>query len=119
MNIFAVGAPLSIFRGTGCFGTQTSLAFHRATITQTSAGDTVQSFALFGPFVGDLQPEEAGLVRMAHGQVFKVDYHFYVQGNPDIRTADRCEVSGERLEVVSVRRYGTEHAEIDLLYMGR
>ena len=119
-SVSQVGESFCIFQPSGCAETTAqSLAFSRRTITQTSAGDTVQTFVSFATFAGDLQPQEAGLKRMIHGQVFEIDYHFYVLGNPDIRESDRCTISGGDVEVVSVRHFGGEHAEIDLLYMGR
>jgi hypothetical protein len=77
------------------------------------------SFAAIGNFLGELQPYGGGYVRMIHGTVVQIDAMFYVAGNPDVQTGDRCTVSNAQMEIVSTQQYGQEHCEVSLKHVGR
>ena len=118
-NLFQLTAPCPLFAVPDGMMTQQSLVFQRSTHDQTSAGEVVLSFANVGTFSVDLQPMPAGIVRVLHGVVYEVAYRMFLYNNPDIRDGDRCTVSSQQLEIITTARYGVEHVEADLRFIGR
>lgn len=122
-SIFQLSAPCTIFAPDLCTGgTQQAILFARSLPKiedQNSAGEVVLSFASIGTFTGDYQAQGGTYPRLMHGTVVQVDALFFVMGNPDLRVADRCTVSGARLEIISTQQFGFEHCEISLRHLGR
>ena len=118
-SLFQLTDPCPLFAPQPGMGTQQSLVFQRATQGQTSAGEVVLSFATAGTFSVDLQPMPAGIVRILHGVVYEVAYRMFLFNNPDIRDGDRCTISAQQLEIITTARYGVEHVEADLRFIGR
>ena len=120
MSIFdADDAPCGVFGMVAGTGLNQAITFMRSTTYQNSAGEVLVSFGNVGRYVLELQPQPAGVQRLVHGIVRDVVYRAFIMGNPDIRELDRCMLSGVQLEVTQAAHYGTEHAEIDLTYIGR
>lgn len=118
-SIFALTGGWCFFQAAETTLTTQALAFERAHISYTSAGDTTQSFVSLGSFALDLSPAPGGLQRSVHGIVREVALQGVCLGNPDLQPLDRTTLSGVRLEVVAVKRWGTEYADIDLAHLGR
>lgn len=118
-NLFQLTTPCPLFAVPDGMMTQQSLVFQRATRDQTSAGELVLSFANVATFSIDLQPMPAGTTRLIHGVVHEVAYRMFLYNNPDIRDGDRCTISAQQLEIITTARYGVEHVEADLKYIGR
>lgn len=118
-NIFQLQAPCPLFASQDGMSDWQTITFQRATRSQTSAGEIVLSYTTVGNFLGELQPQPAGITRAIHGIVLEVAYKFFVQGTPDIQELDRTTIAGDQVEVVTASQWGKEHMEIDLRYMAR
>lgn len=119
-SIFQMTKPFCIFAPSGCTETTfQDIAFYRAMVSQTSAGDTVLSFSFLATIAGDLQPMGGTVLRQIQGQVVEISHRFFIEGTTPLREKDRCTVDGYQLEIVAMNRYGGESAEIDLRQMGR
>ena len=119
-NIFQLQPPCDLFAPQDGLSDWQTLTFQRATRTQTNAGEIVMSYAVIGNFLGELQPQPAGLARVIHGIVLEVAYRFFVDGAPDIEELDRVVLDeGDQLEVVTTAQWGEEHCEVDLKHIGR
>jgi hypothetical protein len=119
-SIFQVTKPFCIFAPSGCTETTfQNIAFSRAMVSQTSAGDTVLSFSFFATIAGDLQPLGGTVLRQIQGQVVEISHRLFLEGATALREKDRCTVDGYQMEIVNVSRYGGESAEVDLRQMGR
>lgn len=118
-NIFQLQPPCPLFAPQDGMSDWQTIAFQRATRTQTSAGEIILSYATVGNFLGELQPQPAGTTRVIHGIVLEVAYKFFVQGTPDIQELDRATIGGDQVEAVTAAQWGQEHMEVDLRYMAR
>jgi hypothetical protein len=126
MSLFQLAAPCPLFQPASGFSDYATIQFVRAAhlvaasnITVNAAGETVLSFIPVGSYTGELQPAPAGLVRLIHGVVDKVDWRFVVLGMPDIQDGDRAYIAGKQVEVVTAAQWGVEHLEAELKYIGR
>lgn len=120
MSVFNTGdAPCGVFGAVDGYGTFRTLEFVRGARTQNSAGEIETIYRPVATITGDVQPMPAGLMRELHGQVFMVKYRVFTTGVTSLHDGDRTYVDGAQVEVTQIAQYGTEHAEIDLGYMGR
>lgn len=129
-SVFDLTAPpdCSIFAPTAGYGADTFVSFVRSSLRVNtllsqprlnSAGETSLSYAPLGTFLGSLQPTGTNYQRFVHGTVVELNYRFIIVGYADVKEGDRCMISGARMEVKNVQRYGSEQTEIDLGWVGR
>ena len=94
-----------------------AFTFQRATRDQNSAGELVLSFTDALSVTGELIPAVGAILRATYGTVNQVDATLYLEGNVDVRVADRVTVSATLIEVVNVRHYGVDATEAWLKYV--
>ena len=112
-------APCGVFGAQVGMDDYRSIDFTRGVRTQNSAGEIITIYQPVATLVGELQPKPAGLTRELHGQVFMVKWTFIVIGTVALQDGDRAYVDGQQVEATQISRWGTQHAEIELGYIGR
>jgi hypothetical protein len=127
MSIFSPSDALcGIFAPGGCAGDTHRLvtvmrAAHlvtSATPVQNASGEVALSFIAVGSIPVDWHPKPAGIGRLLQGIVVEIAAVAFAGPGVNIRALDRCTVDGQRLECVTVLRWG-EHTECEFKALGR